>query len=563
MRLKLNFSAIFLLCVKICLGQAIPNRRNVESPVDYKFALSGNFGELRSTHFHTGIDIKPNHSGNIPVKSVSDGYVSRISIKPGGYGNALYVDHPELGITSVYAHLEKFQSHIASAIYNYQLINESFDADIKFEPYQIPITAGEIIGILGNTGHSFGRHLHFEIRETVSEKPINPYDYGIFPKDNLPPIVSSIAIHGLDDFYNKISDTRITVPASAGDTINIIKPVSIDAEKVGIAMQAYDRSDGAYNKNGIYSFKLLVDSSIYFDYKIDKLSFIQNKQITGFVDFGTKKMEGRTFSLCYRLPGNNLEFLEHNKDGIFDISIDTPRKVVLDVSDYFGNKKVVVCQIVKSKNGSNIDIKPRNNVIYHDRSITIDSAGLKIFFNNESLYRPIDFVLKYDSLSEFTYHIHKTNEAIRTPIKISIQPRTLDGIKDPTKAIIVNNNGVSYGGTWDGGEITTKIHDFGRYSIQYDTKAPEIRPGKFSTKAHKYSAFTFTIKDNYATRGEYVQNIKYKVWIDGEFVVSPFRMLNHTLTIPLDHVGKGEHVLKIRAFDHSGNESNFESVFTR
>jgi murein DD-endopeptidase MepM/ murein hydrolase activator NlpD len=534
----------------------------IKNPVDYNFLISGNFGEIRSTHFHTGIDIKPNRSGDIAIKSIADGYVSRITVRSGGYGNALYIDHPNLGITSVYAHLERFQPHISSAIYNYQLSNECFESDLSFDAHLIPISSGEDIGLMGNTGHSFGRHLHFEIREMNSEKPINPYNYGIMPKDELPPLISSIAIHGLNEDFDKVLDNRLNISTFSGDTLHYISPITVAADRVGLAIQAFDRSDGSYNKNGIYSVTVKADDAVFFDFKIDKLSFPENKQVSGFIDFSTSKKEGKTYTLCYRLPGNNLEFLAHNEYGIIDLNPNIPRRITIDIKDYMGNKKVISMALLQSVDYVPAMQRPKNT-INHTTNTVIDTAGLKIYFTEQSLYRPIDFMLKIDTLTEYTYHIHSNHEALKTPTKIAIRPRNTDGSKDPSKAIIVYNNAVSYGGTWEGDVLTTNMVDFGRYSIHYDTKPPEIRPIRYQKNAYKNNSFQFTIKDNYGTRGEDVQGIKYKVWIDGSFVVSPYKLINHTLTIPLDHVGSGEHVLKIIATDHSGNEGVFEGIFKR
>jgi Peptidase family M23 len=533
----------------------------MHSPVDYKFSLSGNFGELRATHFHTGIDIKPNRSGEIDILSVADGYVSRIAVGSGGYGNVLYIDHPDLGITSVYAHLDKYQPHIANAIYNYQLANESFTADIKFDANLIPVSIGEVVGIMGNTGYSFGRHLHFEIREVGTEKPINPFNYGFRIQDELAPTISGLAIHGLDADFHKTCDIRIPILSNNSDTIHIISPINVPADNIGLAIQVFDRSDGAYNKNGIYSFKMTVDDILLYSYKMDLLSFNQNKQIIGFFDHSVKKKEDKTYTLCYKMPGNRLEFLEQNKSGDFPIFKDLDSRVLIEVMDYFGNKKYLRFVVKRSDYNLEPTIANQGRKIAQGVDEIIDTLGAKLTFEPESLFRNINCQLIIDTLgSENSYSIHEDIEPIRTPIKLAIKPKSL---QDPAKAIIIYKNSISYGGEWTGGYLTTDIRDFGRYSIAYDIQPPSIKPGNYSTKAHKKSQFTFTIKDNYSTRGDDVDEVAYKVWIDGVFVVSPFRQLNSTLTIPISEVGSGEHTLKIEARDHSGNISYFDSVFQR
>ena len=189
-------------------GQLIPNY--FRSPVDFTYNISGNFCELRETHFHAGIDIKPSTSGSKDkIYSIGDGYISRIRVSAGGYGRAIYIDHPDVGYTSVYAHMDIFYDNIENQVKKYQMAQESFEVDFLPEPHVFPIKKGDVIGIMGNTGFSFGKHLHFEIRDTKTEKPINPFLFGMDVSDTSAPSFISLAVHGLDSELYKICDIRI------------------------------------------------------------------------------------------------------------------------------------------------------------------------------------------------------------------------------------------------------------------------------------------------------------------------------------------------------------------
>lgn len=199
------------------------------SPVDYNYRLSGNFCELRESHFHTGIDIKPsNNGGQDKIFSIGDGFISRIKVSAGGYGNAIYVDHPEVGYTSVYAHLDKFNEIVEYTVKQYQTLQESYEIDFYPEPHLFPIKKKEYLGDMGNTGYSFGKHLHFEIRDTKTEKPINPFLFGMNVQDAISPSILSLAVHGLDKDFKKTFENRIAV----GDAINQIIEISEDRKSV-------------------------------------------------------------------------------------------------------------------------------------------------------------------------------------------------------------------------------------------------------------------------------------------------------------------------------------------
>ena len=169
------------------------------SPVDHAIKLSGTFGELRPNHLHAGIDIKAKN-GRVgqPLYAVADGFVSRINVRTGGYGNALYIDHPN-GYTSVYAHLEKFPDEITDYIKEIQYKKQTFEIEIYPKDNHFNFLKGDVIGTLGLSGRSYGPHLHFEIRDTESEYPINPLLFGLDVEDRLRPKMHQLKLYRLND----------------------------------------------------------------------------------------------------------------------------------------------------------------------------------------------------------------------------------------------------------------------------------------------------------------------------------------------------------------------------
>ncbi|MCR5013229.1 MAG: M23 family metallopeptidase, partial [Bacteroidales bacterium] len=189
---------ILILLTSVIIGRAQQTFPQYRSPLDIPIYLSATFAELRSNSFHAGIDIKTQGVEGKKVYAVADGYVSRIGVSPFGYGNVVYITHND-GYTSVYAHLQRFNKAIGNYVKDYQYRNKKFTSTIYPSKETFPIKAGDIIGFSGNTGGSFGPHLHFEIRHTASEKPVNPLYFGFDIKDDVRPNIKGVSVYPVDE----------------------------------------------------------------------------------------------------------------------------------------------------------------------------------------------------------------------------------------------------------------------------------------------------------------------------------------------------------------------------
>ena len=239
------------------------------SPFDFPLFLSGTFGELRNDHFHTGIDIKTNEIEGHKLYAIEKGYISRIKVSTWGYGKVLYINHPN-GHTSVYAHMLRFNDRIEALVQKKQYKKESFEIEIYLKKDQIEIKKGEIIGLAGNTGGSGGPHLHFEIRDTKTEKPLNPLNYGFKVTDNISPVISAIKIYPQDNAKINNLSKAFKQNSTKNNSKNLkqgydeysINPqdshITISGD-VSFGISTFDRQNGApNNKNGVYSIKLFL-----------------------------------------------------------------------------------------------------------------------------------------------------------------------------------------------------------------------------------------------------------------------------------------------------------------
>ncbi|PTB95432.1 M23 family peptidase [Marivirga lumbricoides] len=340
--------------------------------------LAGTMGELRSSHFHAGIDIKTGGQEGLPVYATKRGYISRIKVSTSGYGNALYMLHPD-GNTSVYAHLREFSDEIAKYVRAAQYENKTYEIELFPDPYEFAFQRGDVIAKSGNTGGSTGPHLHFEIRDE-QQRVLNPLHYGFDEiKDNIAPIAQRLAVRPINinsrvenrfdrkDYYL----SRYGVNYAINDTITAFG-------KIGIELLGHDKLDGAANQNGISTIEVFVNDEKYHSQIIDVMSFSLMRDIIVHYPYDIKVNKGRTYHNLYVDNGNRLNFYESKaNNGYLNIEADSTYHVEIKMHDPYGNISTVTLNI-KGKAPAK-QIKERIDFELDRISYQVEKNILKVF----------------------------------------------------------------------------------------------------------------------------------------------------------------------------------------
>jgi hypothetical protein len=324
--------------------------------------LSGTMGEMRGAHFHAGIDIKTGGVTGLKIYAAADGYISRIKVAGGGYGNALYLAHPQLGTTTVYGHLLKYNDEISDYVLKEQYQRNSFSVDLYPEQSVFPVKKGDVIGLSGNSGSSGGPHLHFEIRDNM-QRPTNPLDYDFSEiRDNINPTVQRIGLKTLN------KNSRINhqfgffefTPSRLKNVYTIQKPIEVHGD-IGLLVMGYDRLNGASNRNGIPHLNAELDSIEIMSITIDKVPFSKTRDVLCYRDYQIKVQQNKSFRKLYIDDGNELNIFNHHKNkGIISIRDTLIHDVKITLQDASSNKTIIHLKL----KGSN----PKTTVVENDQS---------------------------------------------------------------------------------------------------------------------------------------------------------------------------------------------------
>ncbi len=324
--------------------------------------LAGTMGEMRGVHFHAGMDIKTGGTSGLKVYAAADGYVSRVKVDGGGYGNALYIAHPQLGTTTVYGHLQNFNDEIADYVLKEQYQRKSFAVDFFPDKGMFKIKKGDIIALSGNSGSSSGPHVHFEIRNS-QQYPLNPLNFGFSEiKDNISPTVQKIALKTMN--RNSRIDHQFGffefTPSRLQNEYTVAKTIEVYGE-IGISFMGYDRLNDVSNRNGIPKLSMALDDRQVIDITVDKMPFNITRQVLCYRDYGLKSLENKNFQKLYIDDGNELNFYTtDDKKGIISIRDTLVHQVVISLQDINGN---VTIMKLKLKGG-----QPKVTAIKNDAS---------------------------------------------------------------------------------------------------------------------------------------------------------------------------------------------------
>src|SRR6185436_16969615 len=363
------------------------------SPLFLPLNLAGNFGQIRPNHFHSGIDIKTNEQEGQVVTAAADGYISRIKISPVGYGKAIYINHPN-GYTTVYGHLQRFNDSIQSYIEAEQYQKESFDFDELLDSNLFPVKQGQFIALSGNTGGSEGPHLHFEIRNTISEHPVNPLLFGYHLEDSIAPVIKNIKVYQLHDSkYGFITDTAFNI--SCMDSLNSTEEKSDTVfifEKTALSIESFDKMNDTTSNLAVSILEILLDESTLYTYYFKEFSFDESRFVNANIDYAEKINNNKKYILLYRLPGNNFSMFgqDTTMTGIIDIKDEQFHEVQIRAGDVNGNglvKKIILKKQVDSRwKSEEKKMFPKGNFISFKKTPVINKPGIKISFAKHAVY---------------------------------------------------------------------------------------------------------------------------------------------------------------------------------
>lgn len=539
-------------------------------PVKTTMRLSGTFGELRSNHFHGGIDIKG--SIGVPLYAIGEGYVSRIKVEAAGYGNALYINHPN-GYTSVYAHMNSFIPELAAYVKSEQYGREQFAVDLYPEKGRFTIEKGQRIGEMGTTGYSFGPHLHFEIRHSSNGAPINPLLFGMPVEDHQQPRMHQLKVYALNEDHETEDAQILSLVNKAGGYGVNKDTVYVNADRVGFGLKVYDHMDGVSNWNGIYNLDVFLEDELIYNFELESFTFAESRYLNAHLDYAEQQLNKAYFNRCYRLPGNRLSIYNtQENDGVVRLSQKRAKKVHMVASDVAGNESMVTFWVKQRPGAARAENQqPYNYLLPYNQESVVDNGSMQMYIPRGALYE--NCYLQYQLLTDRSDNVYSSVHQIHyptTPIHryydLSIRPVVLpESLRN--KAFIAmcgeDNEVTNYGGSWKNGMLHTQVRTFGDFCIMVDEVPPTVTPSNFRADLRRAHRIDFIIKDNYDTGGR-TRGLTYRATIDGKWVLMKYDYKNDRLTHYFeDDLSPGQHQFRLEVRDALDNETVFERTFTR
>lgn len=547
------------------------------APMDIPIVLSGNFAETRTNHFHSGLDMRTGGVEGERLYAVADGYVSRIGVSPYGFGRVLYIAHPN-GTTSVYAHMQRFVTDIESYVNKERYRRKQHRVDLYLNAETFPVRKGDFIGLSGNSGSSGGPHLHFEIRESGSQRPLNVAKMEIYNiADNIYPRI--------DNLYIIETDTLHGVPVHSAPRALGVKRVSEGEYTVAtsepivvgpnfhIVVDATDRKNNTHNTFGIYSVDAKLDGERFFSFKLDGFLFNQTRYVNSLSHFGLQR-GSRNELLRLALQSNNkLPIYEGVKNrGAVMLSDSELHVVEIDVED--DNKNISTISFFVKLNPNHVANRTQKGMpVDYRRAYHRSVEGLDVTIPANALYESILYSDSVEPVSEALagdlecysplYTIHNEGTALHSNMTIAITPRDVPAelISKLCMAKVGKNGRLhSAGGQYKGDRVVASVGDFGSYCVVADTQPPTVVPSfREGADLRGVNTISFTVTDNFSGIAS------YEATIDGVWVVFDHQRnrLTHRFSTSSVEYGGRSHKLVLKVRDGAGNEQVVERTFTK
>lgn len=517
------------------------------NPLDIPIQLAANFGEIRSNHFHMGLDIRTNSKENLPVYAAASGYISRIKIEKYGFGRAIYITHPN-GYTTLYAHLNNFFPALQAFLENKQYADKSWEQDFLLQPDEFPINKNSFIAYSGNTGASQGPHLHFEIRDTETGANYNPELFGFEIPDAIAPVIASVYL------YNRQYSTYSVPP----QLIKKTDTVTTGFSTVSIGISAEDKNNTSSFKYGIYGAQLWVDDELINAFTLDNISYDESRDINGAIDYSRFVQSRAGIQYLFRLPGNEIPIYSDDAgEGLIDLSDSLPHTIEIFVRDVSGNisSRSFVLQYSAALQ-KNYAMPANTTLCVPSKKNIVQTANATAIFSEHAFYDTVRFIMAEQApaaANQPSSIIQLHNNAVPVHDAYALSIRTTLPQNDARRNKMVmqltsGGNHYTKKGSWQGDWMTASFKNLGTAKLLIDTIAPVIAPlnwknGKVFSSGQ---SLVFRCADNL----EELDNCT--ALLDGNWLL--FSKKYDYFTYKMDeHCTPGAHQLVITATDLVGN----------
>lgn len=535
------------------------------SPMDIPIHPSGTFGELRTNHFHAGLDFRTEQREGLPVYAAADGYVSRMKVSSYGYGTVLYIDHPN-GFTTVYGHLQQYAEKIEAYVRAKQYEKKSFDIELFPTKDELKITKGELIGYSGNSGGSGGPHLHFEVRDTKSEWVINPLLFGLDKKmqDTKAPSFHGLMVYPLSDnaIANESAKPMLLNVKLQNDGTYLADKI-LARGKVGLGISISDKSTGSVGNNGIYKIETFYNGTPGFNYTFSTFAFNESRFINNFIDYPRYYNTGQRFQKLFIKTPYTLSLVKSNTtNGQLDVIPGEVKNYRIEVSDFHGNKTVINGSIEYSDKPATIT-SPKKVTPYlvkagNDHNYTKNNVS--VFIPADAFYE--DFYMDFDVRDSILY-IDNAIMPVHTSVTVSFDVKHLSKeVLQKTFIATFTEKKLSYNASiMEDGRLTAKVKTLGSFKLSQDYNAPKIyspsfAAGKWLTKNKGFSMKVSDDRSGIAT---------IDAWLNGKWILMHYdyktRVIYHNFSDGI--VAEGRNDLKVAVTDNVGNSATFETHFFR